>query len=681
MNFKHFIILQNAIIPPFKKIMDKRYIYQIIAVCLIVVSPISAQEKNSIYYNKKGWDHLNRGDDFRAILSFKEAIKRNPRYIKAMIGLGRAYLGTEAYEESLKLFGNALKIERENVDAIDGIGFAMVGLGRYNDALKYFDMSLKISDENLKAKYGIANIYYLMDKTIWAKRKLDNILNINPYHYQSLLLLADIKGSENRTDESKQYIQKAIDSNSELPNGYIKLGEIYLKDYMRTDNAEYLNGAIDEFNKALSIHPENIIANRSMGYLSLLQNQYEDAIKYFNKALSIFPNNGITLYNLAISYEKNNDLDKSLNLFLQALKVSQSDSILSTKVEDFLVLNDYAIGHPLRIKLSEDHFDVAMEKSKNNLTGEAILHLQRSLILNPMNRTSRESLGDNYLAYNFYRFYIDELKTLFKIYSEDKYQDILSVAVIKRRDRLYHKAGYTNEPPLRDVPKVLILNFWPYDEITLHPDAGEVFANYLTFSLIQSGRMQPIGVKKRLEISKKLKTGHRFFGDSLEKLGKMVKNGDIKRLDYIVFGNFREGSNLFSINCELLDFHTGVIINKFSLSENGNENIPKISFRASKRLYDIIPFKGRVLKSESDSILVNLGLFDGIKPGDMLEIFKLKSPMNGEQLKINKKLIFIVEESDTLVSSAKPLKVSDFNLVDINDPVYPLKKRRSKLIR
>ncbi len=681
MNLKKFILLQKPAISPRQRRNNIKLLLLFIIMCLFFTVSIIAQEKNSLYYNKKGWEHIQKGDDFRAILSFKEALKMNPRYIKAIIGLGRAYLGTEAFEESLKLFNNALKIEKDNVQAINGIGFAMIGLGRYDDALKYFDMTLKTSEENLKAKYGIAHVYYLMDKTIWAKRKLDNILKINPYHYQSLLLMADIKNSDNRTDESKQYIQKAIDSNNELPDGYIKLGQLYLKEYMISDNMEYLNEAVDEFNKALSIQPDNLSANRSMGHLSLLQNQYKEAVKYFNTAYLASPKNGISLYNLAFAYEKCKEQDQSLNYFVKALKASPSDNILLTKLEDFLVLNDYAIGHPLRVKFSDEHLEIAMDKLKNNLSSEAIIHFQRSLILNPMNRTSRETLRDNYLTHNFYRFYIDELKTLYKIYPEDKYQDLLSVAVIKRRDRLYHKAGYSNEPPPRDVPNVLVLNFWPSNEISLHPDAGIVFANYLTFSLAQSGRIQPLGVKTRLGILQNLKSGHRFLGNSLEKLGEMVKKGDIEKLDYIVFGSYREGSNHISINCELLDFHTGVIINNFTLSENGRDNLSRLSFRTSKRLYEIIPFMGRVLKSNSDNILVNLGLFDGIKPGDMLEILKLKSPVDQKKLNINKKMIFIVDESDSLISSAKPLKTSDFQLIDINDPVFPIKKRRSKLIK
>ena len=242
-------------------------------------------EKNAIYYSKKGGDYLSKGDNYRAILNFRNALKLNPNYHEAIIGLGNAYRNTEAYEESLKLYNNALRIDRNDFNAMIGIGSCLVALGRYSDAIKYYNHALELSEGNVEAQYGIANLYFLMNKMIWAKRGLKEILRINPYHYKSLLLLADIKNYDNRIDEARGYAQKAIDSNSELPEGYVKYGQILLSYYQKSLNNDYFNEAIDKFNKALSIHPEDINANRSMGYLSLIQEDYSGAIDYFKKSL------------------------------------------------------------------------------------------------------------------------------------------------------------------------------------------------------------------------------------------------------------------------------------------------------------------------------------------------------------------------------------------------------------
>jgi tetratricopeptide (TPR) repeat protein len=662
-----------------KKLLSSLFILFIFS--SIILSLEYAQKKNAISYNKEGWEYLARGDHFRAILSFKNALKQNSKYKEAILGLGKAYLKTEAFPESINLFSDVLKLDKNNIEAINGLGFAMTELGKFNDGLKYFNAALKLSEESMDAKYGIAYIYYLMDRNIWAKRQLADIFKNNPYHYESLLLMADIKIREKRDEEAKDYVQKAIDAKEDMPDAYVKYGRILLRDFKENQDTAYLNEAADKFRKAIAIHSENLAANRSIGNLFLLRKNYDEAIKYFQKAATDYPDNGISYYDMAIAYAGMNDSANAVNYFLKAMKYSPSDSILKSRLEDFLVLNDFAEGNPLRVKFSEEHYKTALDKLKTNLAREAVMHLQRSLLLNPLSRISRENLRDIYQTLNYNELYVNESKTLFSLYPENRYQDMLKVAVIKRRDRVYHKAGYSAELPPRDVPRILILNFSPLEPVSMHPDAGEVIANHLSFALAQYGRMQPVGVQKRLEISGSLKDGRQFLGDNLEIIGDMAKQGKIDKPDYIVFGTYREGLNFLAIDFELMDFHSGVIINNFSISESGKENLPNIAIRAANRLYDSMPFKGRVLSISDDSVIVNLGLIDGIKPGDFIVIYKLDSSEGRDLLKLKKKLVLQINDADTMVSSATAKLAKNAEEIDVNDPVYPFQKRRAKLIK
>ncbi|MBN2040717.1 MAG: tetratricopeptide repeat protein [Spirochaetes bacterium] len=659
-----------------------RYINIILAFIILAVSSSFSQTpglKNAIYYNKQGWENLAKGDHFRAILSFKNALKQNPKYKDALLGLGKAYLKTEAYEESLKLFSDVLRIDRGNTDAIDSAASAMAELGRFDDALKYLDKSLEINEDNTNAKYGIAYIYYLMDKLIWSKRKANDILKINPYHYEALLLMADIKVREKRDEEAKSFIQKAIDSDVERPDAYVKIGQVLLRDYKITQNPEYMSDAVEKFKRALAINPENLLANRSMGNLFLIQKNYEEALKYFTKSAADYPDNSISLYNIAITYAGMNDNKNTVDYLMKAMRLAPSDNLLIAKLEDFLVLNDFAIGHPLRVEFSENYYDAALKKFRTNLPKDAVMYLRRALILNPLNRQARESLRDVYNVLNYYRLYLNEQKNLYDLFPENKYQDMLRLSVIKRRERIYHRAGYSSEFPPRDVPKVLVLNFSPVEPFSLHPDAGVTIANYLTVALSEYGRMQPVGLKRRMEICSRLKNNNHFIADNLEIINDMIREGITEKPDFIITGNFREGFNYLSLNFEMLNFHNGVIINNFSVSENGKENLPNLAVRVSNRLYDNIPFKGRVLQVNNDELIVNLGLIDGIKPGDYLSVYKLQNPESND-LQLKKKITLEIKEADTMISSAKVKNEKEIEYIDINDSVYPYEKRRAKLL-
>ncbi len=638
-------------------------------------SSFSQLEKNAIYYNKLGWEHMRRGELFKSILNFKNALKKNPRYSDALIGLGSAYLSTEAYDESLKLFDSALKLDRSNSKALVGKGFALAGLGRYGNALKSFDRALAVSGESLDARYGMAHIYYLMNKRIWAKRKLENILRANPYHYQSLILMADIKSDENRFSEAKQYIEKAINANNELALGYARYGKILLREYLRNYNTDYLNESTEELKKALSIQPDNFLANRYMGYISLFQDQQSDAISFFNASLSVNPKSVASLYGIALAYEGMGNLDETHNFLSRALRTSPSDAILRAKFEDYLILNNYKIGHPSRIDLNKYHLSLARDRIKKKLSSQGILHLRRTLLLNPYSREARELLQDYYLSLDYYRFYVDEMKTLLRMFPDGGYQDKLSVAIVKRRNRLYHRMGYSGERPLRDVPVVIVLDFWSGGEISTHFDAGTVIANYLTFTLSQFGRLRTIGIERRLEMLRGLPRGDDFLERSIERIGELVKSGN-RKVDFIVYGDFREGTNFIATDIKVLNFHNGVIIGEFTLSETGRDNLPTISLRSSRRIYDMIPFKGRVLKVDEDRVIANLGSFDGLQKNDLFTVYKVISSVAERK----EKILLRVDEIDALISAMKPVREQYISRIDAGDIIYPLKKRRAKML-
>lgn len=651
--------------------------------CVLAQGDFSAAEKNAQHYNKKGWEYLERGDSFRAITSFKSSLRQNPRFRDALLGLGKAYLSTEGYDESIRLFTEVLRLDRDNIEALAGMGYAMLSLGRNRDALQYFEKVESLSGESLEAKYGTALLYYRMGKRIWARRKIESILRINPYHYRALLLMADIKADDGRLDDARKLIDKAVESDRELPEGYVKAGLILYRYYLREEDGDYLEDAVEELEKAIAIRPEDFAANRYRGYLAIVQGRYDDARRYFERAVSSFPESAPARYSLALAQEREGDLEGALASLAKAMELAPSDDTARSKAEDLLVMNSFKIGHPLRVRLAKEHLARANRKMREHLSDEAMLHLRRSLYLNPMNKEARERLRDYYETLNYYRFYIDEMKDLARMYPDESYQDSLGIAVMKRRSRLYYKAGFSGDPPARDVPGVLVLDLWPESAVAAHPDAGAVLANYLSFALGQFGRQDAVRIKPRQDIMRKLRSGESFLGDTIEALGEMAKRGEVERLRYVIYGSYDEGSEHMRAGFKILDFKTGVIISEFDLAESGKENLERLSLRAARKVYDLIPYQGRVLKvdDEQERVLVNLGIYDGLKPGDLLVMYRYDtSPAEG-RINMKRKLLFAVDEVDTLVASAKPKTPDDLARVDEGEPVYPLNKRRAKLLK
>jgi tetratricopeptide (TPR) repeat protein len=649
--------------------------FSLIISCVLISG--AALNKNAIAYNKEGYDHLKRENYRKAIFSFKNALTLNPKYKDALIGLGKAYLEVEAFDQSIDLFTAALAIDKQSVESMVSLGKTLAAMGNYTGALKYFSAAQKLSAQDLDARYGRAYVYYNLGKKIWAQRTLGTVLAIDPYHYDSLLLKAEIKSSDNRLKEARKYVEKAIDSRNESSKGHVVYGDILLRDFMITENRDRLIEAKEALANAISIQPESFQANRAMGYISLMEKNYDQAAAYFRTALGDLDSSTIR-YGLAVASDRAGNIETALEEFRKALKKDPSDSILRNRFEDFLIFRDFKIGHPERVRLNKENFDLATSRMKKNFPDQAIMYLRRSLQLNPLSIGARELLMEYYNSQGFNGFYLDEMKEILRLNPDKGLQEKLGVAIIKRRDLLYHREGYSAEAPARDVPSLLVLNFDPMGTIGPHPDAGEVIANQITFVLGQFGRTSPIGLRMR-SLLNCFPCGSGHLDSTLDSIESKSKAGELTPVDYILYGAYYENGGYISLECRLMDLKKGIVIGQFTITESGKENLPQLSLRAAKRIYAMIPYKGRVLKMKESGIIANLGLFDGLGSGSKLVIYKSGTDKaSGDKLK--KKIIFTVKEADTLISYAEPLRSSDIDSVEQNDTIYPLKQRRAKRI-
>ena len=585
-----------------------------ILIVLTLSSVLVSDAQNAISLNKDGWLSYNKTEYDRAIFNFANSLRLNGRYSDSMIGAGKSYYAIGVYDRALEMFSDALRLDGNSVDALNGIGMVLSETGRFTDAISYFEKALKISGESMDSEYGIAYVYYKMDKRLWAKRKLETIFKSNPYHFQSLLLMADIKTDEGRLKEARGFVEKAIDSAGESPDGHIKYGSILFKNYMITGETDSLDEARESYSRALAINPSNFRANMDMGLIALMEiddynfnsalsgggssdiikGKRDSAVSYILKASEVNKSRPV-LYSLSLAYDMSGDKSSALEYMLSAYKKFPSDSLLKGKLENFLILNDYKSAHPARIMLSNENIELSKLNRRDSLHTNVIYYLRRSLLMNPLNREVREQLIDYYSILDYNKLVIDEMKNIMMQYPEFKYQDMLNLAIIKRRDRLYVREGYSSDEAPRDVPTLLVLNFNSAGKITDHPDSGKIAAGSLSFALQQFGRMKTPGPGERESLAGNLKTN----GDNLFNTIKKIKDTSDKseqKIDYLIFGEISEVDDYISISLRIMDLNRGYIIYELTESRKGRENLNLLSIMIAEKIYDTIPYNGKVLK-------------------------------------------------------------------------------------
>ncbi len=692
------MIIGSEISGGLKSIMNKfrKTIYTTAMLIIITLSAgVVSDAQNAISFNKNGWDSFKKTEYDRALFSFTNSLRLNGRYSDSMIGAGKSYYALGVFDRALEMFSDALKLDGNSIEALNGIGMVLSETGRFTDAIGYFERASKISGESIDSEYGIAYVYYKMDKRLWAKRKLENVFKSNPYHFQSLLLMADIKTDEGRFKEARSYVEKAIDSAGESPDGHIKYGSILLKNYMITGEADSLDEARESYSRALSINPSNFRANMDMGLISLmeiedynfnsaisgggspdiLKGKRDAAVSYISKAAEVNKSRSV-LYSLSLAYDMSGDKTSALERMLSAYKKFPSDALLKGKLEDFLVLNEYKSAHPARIMFSNENIELAKLNRRESLHSNVIYYLRRSLLMNPLNRDVREQLITYYSILDYNKLMIDEMKNVLMQYPEFKYQDMLNLAIIKRRDRLYAREGYASDEAPRDVPSVLVLNFNSAGKITDHPDSGKIAARSLTFALQQFGRMKIQGIGEREVLAGNLKTNGENLAESIKKIKEISEKSE-QKFDYLVFGEISEVDDYISITLKIMDLNRGYIIYELTESKKGRENLNLLSVMTAEKIYNIIPYNGKVLKVKDNGILLNLGLFDGVKEGTELVIYRdSSSRLNNETIRYAE--IFTVKETDTFISYAEPDRADILREIDSTNSVYPLMKRRAR---
>ena len=659
----------------------------IIALCILCFGfivygqeGIKLQQKNAIYHNKKGWESLQAGNAYSAIVSFQGALSQNPKYKESLLGLGYAYVQTQGYNESIKLFDKVLKLYPDNEQALMGMAKAYTGLGRYKEAMKLYDRLNELSYANNESRYGMAYLYYKMGKMLWAKRLCDRILQNDPYYYDALLLYADIKAKDKRVDDAIDFVKKAIDAKDDYPDAFVKLAEMLYLKYVYSGDSAYLLQATDELQKALVMNKTHLQANRDMGFLLYVQGDYQNAITYYESIVKNYPyivNNEI-LYNVGLMYELTGNIMKALEYYTKALSKDNLNSMIAMKMRQLSLLEHIKIGHPVRIQSSNDDFASSQELRKKGFPDLSMLFLRLSLALNPNNITAHQELLRIYETLGYFELYYDEIKKMHSINPTQKSQDLMSIAVFQRRDKLFFKLGYDKEEIPRDVPKVLVLDFTPDVPVPAFADAGSVLANSINFAMGQFGRYQNFPMSQRLSIIKSLSSNN--LDDILKNLNDKMNDNEIPQISYLLYGEYNLSGRYIECNAKLMDAKTGVVIAHFTESDNSKYSTHTISIDLAKKMYDTIPFRGKIISYSEDMAVINLGTIDGIETGALLETY-VENNDTIEQDQLRKKVVFKVTEAGTIISSGKPVNPKDIDLIAKGSEVYPVEKKRAKKIK
>ena len=164
---------------------------------------------------------------------------------------------------------------------------------------------------------SLGSVFYQRGYLEQAQASFQRALDDNPASAEALYGLGSVYLQQQKTDEARQSFEKAIRARSgfpgTLPNSWNNLG------LLATREGNY-SQAVRNFQKALDLSPDHLVALTNLGNAYRQQKQWDEARKTLERAVAVGPQDPEANYGLGMVYAQLNDPDRAYDYLQTALK-------------------------------------------------------------------------------------------------------------------------------------------------------------------------------------------------------------------------------------------------------------------------------------------------------------------------------------------------------------------------
>lgn len=340
----------------------------------------------------------------QAAEAFRKEIKRHPRNIDAVAGLGMSLVMQFKLDGAEEQFDRVL--EKDPNNAIANTGKAFVALNRLQSSSKsYIDKRAELlssaeasanaalqADPSMpQAMYALASALKEQNRLDEAYAKFEEATNIEPAYSDAYSQLAMLDLQQNRASQAETNARRAIESNSANSTAHYALGESLLQQ-------GNVDAAIKELNTAMYLNRNSAPCHLSLGKAYESQGNVDAAIKMYQRASLIKPEmkepyERMVNLHLALGkqYEAQNNTVGALKEYRQASLIDphhpepymQMASLRERRGDLELAIAELRSGAEINKESPELQQRIGEAALKLNKTDDAIKAFERALTLRP----------------------------------------------------------------------------------------------------------------------------------------------------------------------------------------------------------------------------------------------------------------------------------------------------------
>ena len=233
------------------------------------------------YYESALRSYQNQEFD-ASYIYLKNALQANPKNLPAKLLMGQLMTRNGYYEEAIKEFRQALEYKIDINLVLQPLGNVLTFNQQYQDVIE-LGKGYKLSDEsNFEWKMLSASAYSSLGKPELARAEYNKAIKLYPNNTRAINSLAYLDLSENKLDSAEQQVERSL----KIAPGDHRTW--HLKGKITEARGDFPK-AIELYNTALKLEPEDPVARRSLAYALISTNQLVEAKVVADKIIKQTP--------------------------------------------------------------------------------------------------------------------------------------------------------------------------------------------------------------------------------------------------------------------------------------------------------------------------------------------------------------------------------------------------------
>ena len=271
---------------------------------VLACSELLAQGQPSL---ERARDLVSTGSFDKAEAMLRQTIVADPTNIDARVLLGKTLALQGVRGEAIEQLAEAVRLNPGSANAHNEFGMVLSRFVEVRAARQEFERALELDPGLAEAHVNLSLVLAQAGELAAAGDHLDHAIELQgnyPKAAYAHYLRAKIWAAQDQTDKAMVEFQTAVHLRPNYAEAWSDLGGMRR---LAVDNA----GAMRALQRAVTLKPDDVLAQYRLGQLYLHDGQAVKAVEHLKQALFYAPNDRATLYNLLLALRKTGRLEEA----------------------------------------------------------------------------------------------------------------------------------------------------------------------------------------------------------------------------------------------------------------------------------------------------------------------------------------------------------------------------------